>query len=376
MNPVVHASRTMGSSPEGGDDCDGDNPEDASCALPVKNTFIHFDGADRSRRALRRNSTDPSPPPEGVGACGNQVSRSCVQHVPVLEELGCLAPQFLGAAAAAKPCGQEDVVEQDTDLVQEAELDVVVTPDPSPRRYVPSVAIASATGGHSEVVAAAAGSDADTDVASSPPGPTGGAKTARTAIVLSDWLEMSSPSVTSWAPPAAGAPSHSWPTTPPPRLAKGAVEWTPPKSLPPAQVQSPYFSGAKASAPSRASSQVLLDGDGIFFTFTLRRADDVSLGMNVTPIADDRVLLVRSVTAGGAIESWNRQCMGSGGSAKKVLPGDTIVSVNGKADCAGMLEECKSKLLLKVMIVRGGLDREILLSSIGSCADAELPHAG
>jgi len=90
------------------------------------------------------------------------------------------------------------------------------------------------------------------------------------------------------------------------------------------------------------------------FSFTLRKADGSDLGLNVSHQEDDKALRVEGVRPEGAVEAWNRQCVGSTASEKAVLPGDRIVSVNGVSnDPAKMLEECRDKQLLKLTVIRG-----------------------
>jgi predicted metalloprotease with PDZ domain len=97
-------------------------------------------------------------------------------------------------------------------------------------------------------------------------------------------------------------------------------------------------------------------GAGIFFSFTIRRADDQSLGLKVERSADARGLVVREICKnGGAIEAWNMQCVGPA-AAKAVQPGDKIVCVNGVSCCDGMLGEIQAKYLLKLLVVRGASD--------------------
>jgi len=90
------------------------------------------------------------------------------------------------------------------------------------------------------------------------------------------------------------------------------------------------------------------------FSFTLRKADGTDLGLNVSHNGDDKALRVEGVRPEGAVEAWNRQCVGSTASDKAVLPGDRIVSVNGVVnDPVKMLEECRDKQLLKITVTRG-----------------------
>lgn len=87
------------------------------------------------------------------------------------------------------------------------------------------------------------------------------------------------------------------------------------------------------------------------FSFTLRKADNADLGLNVAHHENDKVLCIESINPGGSVEAWNRQCSGR---EKAVHPGDKIISVNNVMyDPPKMLEECKNKQLLKLTIARG-----------------------
>jgi len=92
-------------------------------------------------------------------------------------------------------------------------------------------------------------------------------------------------------------------------------------------------------------------GGGYYFKFTLRRADDVELGLQVARARGDRVLEVLSVLPGCAIEAWNKQCEARA-AWKAVFCGDQIVKVNNALGCTDMLEECRSKQLLEIVVVR------------------------
>jgi hypothetical protein len=88
------------------------------------------------------------------------------------------------------------------------------------------------------------------------------------------------------------------------------------------------------------------------FNITLRKADDTSLGLSVTANEDSKVLIVEGVVAGGAVESWNRQCCGD--ADRVVVAGDRIMRVNGiESDVQKMLEECTTQRLVKLTISRG-----------------------
>lgn len=89
------------------------------------------------------------------------------------------------------------------------------------------------------------------------------------------------------------------------------------------------------------------------FSFTLRKADGAELGLNVSHMDNDDILQVEGVRPDGAVEAWNKQCA-STSPEKGVFPGDRIVSVNSiYYDPERMLEECGSKQLLRLTIVRG-----------------------
>mmetsp|Transcript_22223 Transcript_22223/g.41376 ORF Transcript_22223/g.41376 Transcript_22223/m.41376 type:complete len:364 (+) Transcript_22223:63-1154(+) len=95
--------------------------------------------------------------------------------------------------------------------------------------------------------------------------------------------------------------------------------------------------------------------DGFVFDITLRVAEGLHLGLKTSNAADGKVLRIDCVLPGAA-EAWNRQCRSTNLKAERVLlPGDQIVSVNGILDSAqAMLEECSSKPLLQLRIVRKG----------------------
>jgi hypothetical protein len=99
------------------------------------------------------------------------------------------------------------------------------------------------------------------------------------------------------------------------------------------------------------------------FSFTLRKADGTDLGLNVSHQENDKSLQVEGVRPEGAVEAWNRQCLGSPGCEHKaVLAGDRIVSVNAVAgDPAKMLEECRDRQLLKLTVLRGEVPKNTTL---------------
>jgi|EP00927_Polykrikos_kofoidii_P009105 hypothetical protein len=93
---------------------------------------------------------------------------------------------------------------------------------------------------------------------------------------------------------------------------------------------------------------------GGIFSFQLRKADNTELGLTVSHTECDRYLRVEIVRPDGAVESWNRLCVDSGFPEKMVVRGDLIISVNGiTQETERMLQECKDKVLLKIVICRG-----------------------
>lgn len=91
------------------------------------------------------------------------------------------------------------------------------------------------------------------------------------------------------------------------------------------------------------------------FSFTLRKAENTDLGINVSHHEHDKVLWVEGIRAEGAVEAWNRQCISNAAAEKAVMPGDRIISVNAViGQPMKMLEECRDKQLLKFTIERGG----------------------
>mmetsp|Transcript_50018 Transcript_50018/g.116094 ORF Transcript_50018/g.116094 Transcript_50018/m.116094 type:complete len:302 (+) Transcript_50018:87-992(+) len=122
-------------------------------------------------------------------------------------------------------------------------------------------------------------------------------------------------------------------------------------------------------ASSPASPLLLFEGGGVLFGFTLRRADGTGLGLSFMRSDNDRALLVQGVLPNGAIEAWNRQVVGSPNAGKAVVPGDKLVRVNTTSgSCESMVNECRNKLLVKLLFVRGGLDCEKPLEWLDAAA--------
>lgn len=86
------------------------------------------------------------------------------------------------------------------------------------------------------------------------------------------------------------------------------------------------------------------------FSLTLRRADNVPLGLDVVGDPNSDALLVEGIRLGGAVEAWNRQCHGD---SREIRRGDRIIMINGVKDADSMKEECLNKHLLRMTVVRG-----------------------
>lgn len=155
-------------------------------------------------------------------------------------------------------------------------------------------------------------------------------------------------------PPLPEVPAFPFPapqqTTPAaPLLLSEALAASAVPSLPTAQPPTPL--SLAASLPPTPSASY---APNMVFTMTLRKADQTELGLNVSPIENNKVLYIEGIRPEGAVDAWNRQCAGSAQPEKSILPGDKIVSVNSEQYNADkMLEECKDRQLLKLVIVRG-----------------------
>jgi len=105
------------------------------------------------------------------------------------------------------------------------------------------------------------------------------------------------------------------------------------------------------------------------FKITLRKADDVSLGLSVNADEELNHLIVDDVLPGGAVESWNRQCIGDGSGERVVVPGDRIVKVNDiEQDVKKMLEECTKKRLVKMLVTRNPAAAALSCPSSATCS--------
>lgn len=110
--------------------------------------------------------------------------------------------------------------------------------------------------------------------------------------------------------------------------------------------------GADAVAPV-TSSVAVGSKPAPTFTLTLRRAEQVPLGLEVKGDHGASCLIVEQVMPGGAVEAWNRQCAGD---TREIKTGDRIIRINGAEDADSMRMECLSKHLLKMTVLRGSVD--------------------
>mmetsp|Transcript_2117 Transcript_2117/g.4841 ORF Transcript_2117/g.4841 Transcript_2117/m.4841 type:complete len:371 (+) Transcript_2117:63-1175(+) len=86
------------------------------------------------------------------------------------------------------------------------------------------------------------------------------------------------------------------------------------------------------------------------FTFTLRLAENVGLGLEFQGTTGVEALTVMEVTSDGAVEAWNRQCTGD---SREIRRGDQIVRINAAEDAVAMHAECNSKRVLRITVKRG-----------------------
>eukprot|EP00913_Durusdinium_trenchii_P031875 g29852.t2 len=106
------------------------------------------------------------------------------------------------------------------------------------------------------------------------------------------------------------------------------------------------------------------------FSMTLRKADGAQLGLDVKPLdgPKDRSAWGGRIRPDGAVEAWNRQCVGTN-PERAIIAGDQIVSVNSVSyEPDKMLEECRDKQLLKLTLVRGEISEAGGSGRCGLCA--------
>lgn len=292
--------------------------------LPVKNTFIHFSEDEEfppapaaaapasasRRRALRRVRTDPSPPPPAARSIAASPA-----PVPTLLEVksrpSVIDSEISTASSTASPS----------------------SPLPTWRR---------------QGEGSSANETSDADVADIP----------RFAW---RWEEAGTPPPLDELVDMGAAPPPRWAASTPPPSARSPAEWTPAPVQEQASLWDARVWGQRPSTPGAAAWPMVPSppfvtppavDPGFFFRFTIRRADGVGLGLELLRWGGGRALIVQAVLEGGAIEAWNRQFPDGLESERAVRPGDVLVSVNDQVECQRMLEECRSKFLLRLGIAR------------------------
>mmetsp|Transcript_30772 Transcript_30772/g.56273 ORF Transcript_30772/g.56273 Transcript_30772/m.56273 type:complete len:393 (+) Transcript_30772:88-1266(+) len=144
--------------------------------------------------------------------------------------------------------------------------------------------------------------------------------------------------------PEVPAFPYATPKGPPPQSPLAPLslaEALPPPTTPPQRT--PLSLANSLSPPSRC-------GDMSKLQITLRKADGAELGLYLLRSDTEPGLRVEGVRPEGAVQAWNRQCQDK---SKEIVNGDRIVSVNGiTQDPDRMLEECKEKQLLRLVIER------------------------
>jgi hypothetical protein len=105
---------------------------------------------------------------------------------------------------------------------------------------------------------------------------------------------------------------------------------------------------AAAAAKNDVSQPVTPTSKSEQIRITLRRADAVPLGLHLNA-SGSSYLTVEAIRPGGAVDAWNRQCDGD---MRQIKPGDRIVAINSVEGVQGMREECLTKHLLKLALVR------------------------
>lgn len=282
----------------------------ASC-LPVKNTFIHFEGAQKRkcRRILRPCQTDP----EAFAASVETRTSKSDSPTPMNFESDSGSPGWISttsldlgsdSCSTTASCSEIDPLNISGDACIALDFDGfgLHTPEQSPR--------------HAR------------DPWLSPESP-------RTEMPMAQATHIMRVDAASFAPsvclPVSIASTPSMPT-----------------SLPTSPASSVY-DAALSSLGSPSSSD-----SGYSFGFTLRLADEVGLGVDLVPhVQGVDMLFIQHILPHGAMACWNKQCFeDSAKRFKAVWPGDAIVSVNGKSDHWAMLEECKTKMLLKLIVLR------------------------
>lgn len=161
------------------------------------------------------------------------------------------------------------------------------------------------------------------------------------------------PGLESPQPTHKKAPLQLSPQQRPAATPQRARDLTPQPRTPQRLPRTPMHPKSPAVPPSPF---VICEGGGCVFGFTLRRAEGVEVGLKVAHCDGDEALLINSIVPGGAIDAWNRQCVGGPAAGKALTGGDRIVSVNSATNPEAMLAECRLKQILRFTVVRGNPD--------------------
>lgn len=128
-------------------------------------------------------------------------------------------------------------------------------------------------------------------------------------------------------------------------VAETCVNPSPQLPLLPTEPSLPKSSAGGAAGPAVVQDSLCVPT----FTFVLRRADNVPLGLDVRADPNETCLLVEGVRTGGAIEAWNKQCAGD---KREIRTGDKIIKVNAAEGAEAMRSECVHKHVLKIAVMR------------------------
>merc|ERR1719223_761701 len=79
------------------------------------------------------------------------------------------------------------------------------------------------------------------------------------------------------------------------------------------------------------------------YSISLRKADGLGLGLEVTRLEDPPGLRVESIDPAGVVEAWNRRCAGDFSPERIVRPHDVIIAVNGHGMPDVMLKEFETQ---------------------------------
>lgn len=344
--------------------------------LPVKNTFIHFDtpceeATSRSsgaRRMLKRGHSDPHGSSQVYGLRAADTSKDITDlRAPELTLLETQELAFLETQSSSSPS-----LDGSTE---------VNTPEHTPRRHL-SVE-SSSSGGPASQSPGRGSAGVDTPET----GSMGRSPPALPRDERSDSsdgsTEVSTPELTyrGWSRSQlftdAGMDESPHPSrfpTPlmyeaPPGIFSSALQKVGTQHMAALPVVPPM-----PNSVGHVASETMGSGKAdLAFSFTLRLADDVGLGLDVLRPPCDSFLAVQQILPKGAIEAWNRQCVeGNTVSTKSVLPGDVIVGINGASGCPGMLQECREKRLLKLSLMRPSSEK---LSEAFAQEDEDELHA-